>query len=310
MNIETWRNPYDLGFSLTRPKEISIDPGVTVLVGCNGAGKTTLLQNINDYAQNHNIPCHLFDGQRDKANGMQLLIGYGDFDCDDQALGAALCSSSEGESLQLNIYRHTQQFDRFMNDGYVSDRKSRLVRSLRESDPDNEKPDTNMRILLFDAADSGLSIDVIIDLKDKFKTLLKRAQSNNIELYIIISANEYELCFEEKCIDVTTGKYCTFSSYDDFKKFIMESRNKKIKRLKAQKIWCEKQYEKELAMCFNKKEKIDSKITAIKDKARSENRDLSFTERSNIRRYEYSLTDMINSCRFVHRSDIFDPEKK
>ena len=44
--INTWRDPYDEGFSTCRPKQIVIRSGMTVLVGCNGAGKTTLLHNI------------------------------------------------------------------------------------------------------------------------------------------------------------------------------------------------------------------------------------------------------------------------
>ena len=46
--IKTWKDPYDEGFSTCRRKEIEINPGVTVLVGCNGAGKSTLLHNIRD----------------------------------------------------------------------------------------------------------------------------------------------------------------------------------------------------------------------------------------------------------------------
>ena len=44
--INTWRNPYDEGFSTCRPKQITIRSGFTVLVGCNGAGKSTLLKII------------------------------------------------------------------------------------------------------------------------------------------------------------------------------------------------------------------------------------------------------------------------
>ena len=36
--IKTWRDPYDVGFSLCRKKEVEFLPGLTVLVGCNGSG--------------------------------------------------------------------------------------------------------------------------------------------------------------------------------------------------------------------------------------------------------------------------------
>ena len=52
------------------------------------------------------------------------------------------------------------------------------------------------------------------------------------ELYIIVSANEYELANGEECFDVMNGKYIRFTDYDDFKKFIIRSREKKDKRYK------------------------------------------------------------------------------
>lgn len=33
--IKTWRDPYDAGFSTCRKKQIEIQQGLTVLVGCN-----------------------------------------------------------------------------------------------------------------------------------------------------------------------------------------------------------------------------------------------------------------------------------
>ena len=61
MKIETWRDPYDAGFSPTKPKEIELNSGLTVLVGCNGAGKSTLLLNIKEYVKGQNIPCYYYD---------------------------------------------------------------------------------------------------------------------------------------------------------------------------------------------------------------------------------------------------------
>ena len=41
--IKTWRDPYCEGWSICRPRQIELQLGLTVLVGCNGAGKTTFL---------------------------------------------------------------------------------------------------------------------------------------------------------------------------------------------------------------------------------------------------------------------------
>ena len=40
------QDPHGTGEKLFKRKKITINPGVTVLVGCNGAGKTTLLRSI------------------------------------------------------------------------------------------------------------------------------------------------------------------------------------------------------------------------------------------------------------------------
>lgn len=63
--IKTWRDPYDEGFTPTRPKQIEIQPGLTVLVGCNGAGKTTLLRNIENQLRTENIPYNYYDNLHD-----------------------------------------------------------------------------------------------------------------------------------------------------------------------------------------------------------------------------------------------------
>ncbi len=50
--IKTWRDPYGEGFNTCKKREIEIEPGLTVLVGCNGAGKTTMLHNVAEELKN------------------------------------------------------------------------------------------------------------------------------------------------------------------------------------------------------------------------------------------------------------------
>lgn len=52
------------------------------------------------------------------------------------------------------------------------------------------------------------------------------------EPYIIISVNGYELCRNNPCFDVNTGKYIAFKNYEDYRKHILKSREKKDKRYK------------------------------------------------------------------------------
>ena len=54
---------------------------------------------------------------------------------------------------------------------------------------------------MLDAVDSGLSVDNIVDVKEQlFKTILEYNYGN--EIYIVISANEYEMARGEQCFDV------------------------------------------------------------------------------------------------------------
>ena len=83
---------------------------------------------------------------------------------------------------------------------------------------------------MFDAVDSGYSIDNVVDLKQTFDEMIRHFSENGHELYIVVSANEFELAYQTPCMDVTNGKYITFNTYNQFKKFILTSAKKKDKR--------------------------------------------------------------------------------
>lgn len=97
--INTWRDPYDEGFSTCRPKQITIKSGITVLVGCNGAGKTTLLHNIRDELKKDKIPVHLYDNLREgNSNSRSDAASEGNW-----AFVATSMAASEGENINMNI---------------------------------------------------------------------------------------------------------------------------------------------------------------------------------------------------------------
>lgn len=201
--IKTWRNPYGMGFSCTRPKQIVFEKGLTILVGCNGIGKTTLLKNIKDELEENNVVYYSYDNLRDGHNSsMGELIFRGEFD-----LVSALYSSSEGENIALHMSK-------------VAGKIGKCVSANKEA---------KEFWFLFDAIDSGWSIDNIIEAKELlFKTILDYNQDKNI--YIIVSANEYEMACSEKCFDVASGKYIQIKSYEDFKNHILKTRQIKNKR--------------------------------------------------------------------------------
>ena len=224
--IKTWRDPYDAGFSTCRKKQIEIQQGLTVLVGCNGSGKTTLLHNIKSELKKEDIPVFYYDNEKDGGNNsISESIFYGNL----SFTATALCSS-EGENISLNLSKIASKLRKFVETGDNGDRFNALAKTLALKDDNEENNVSNERWILLDAMDFGYSIDNVIEMKDFFDLVIKDAKEFGIELYIVISSNEYELAHESKCFDVMEGKYIQFASYEDYKKFILRTREKKDKR--------------------------------------------------------------------------------
>lgn len=281
MIIKTWRDPYEVGFSPTRPTSIELNEGLTVLVGCNGAGKSTLLQNIKEVMNKQNIPCHLYNNLNEGgSSAFESAIYNGDMN-----LGVTLFSSSEGESIKINIGQLSNLFDEFLETGFMATRKNRLSRALRDEE---EHIDSNIRVLLFDAIDSGLSVDSIVEVKIMFDKLFETASKLGVVLYIVVSANEYELARGVSCFDVNLGKYITFKDYEDYRAFIIKTRKNKEKRIEKQAIWLDKKRKREEEQYKRLVEKCNAKIQKIKDNAVGRN--LTFAEK-------YSIEDLERQIR-------------
>lgn len=219
------RDPYDEGYIMYNRANIEINPGITILIGCNGAGKTTLLHTFESQLKANNIPVLYHDNL---TNGGSNSVSKHMFEGNIE-LGALLLTSSEGESIMHNIGDLAANLRGFIKTGELNNRISRLVKSLRKASGDPEEEIcSNERWILLDAVDSGLSIDHVVELKNFFNVVLEDA--NDKEIYIVASANEYELAAGNPCFDVAKSKYVDIKSYDDFKKVILASRAKKDKR--------------------------------------------------------------------------------
>ena len=193
--------PYDYR-KLFLKKSITFDPGITVLVGCNGSGKTTVLDYVKRTLKKENVPFLEFNNLSD--GGQQVAsrsLFYGR-----TSMAAAAMVSSEGERINLALGEFIANLGGF-------------VRKNRNSDE---------LWLLFDAMDSGLSIDNIEEMKGFFKEVLF-PDTEGQDLYVIMPGNQYSLAEGENYIDVRTGKTVRFSSYEDYKKFILKSRDYKNK---------------------------------------------------------------------------------
>lgn len=193
-------------FNIFKKKKITIKSGLTVLVGCNGAGKTTMLNQIEDMLDRKNIPVllhsNITNGERDLKSKATF---YGDFD-----LVARLMSSSDGENI-VNVL------------GEVARKMGDLSR---------KNPKAKELWFLFDSIDSGLSIDNVIEFKEQ---LLPVVLENNRDkdVYFVLSTNGYEFARGENCFDVINGKYIKFANYEEYRDFILKSKEQKLERYDA-----------------------------------------------------------------------------
>ena len=49
-------------------------------------------------------------------------------------------------------------------------------------------------------------------------------------MYIVVSANAYEMARGENCFDVVNGRYVPIKSYEKYRSVVLKSRDKKNKR--------------------------------------------------------------------------------
>lgn len=224
---------YEEGKNLYKKESITINPGITVLVGCNGIGKTTLLHQMRDRLKKDNIPYIEFDNLH---NGGSKSISEASFYGDFGFMATAMCSS-EGENIVMNIGKLAERLGKFVKEGEDPKEKkfTQLAKSLAKINGEDVKEESipNERWILLDAVDSGLSVDNVVDIKEQlFKTILEYNYGNDI--YIVISANAYEMARNEQCFDVYDGEYVEFKEYEEYRQFVLDSKEWKNERSKKQ----------------------------------------------------------------------------
>lgn len=216
------------GIELWKKRTITLNPGVTVMVGCNGIGKTSLLRRIEYTLKDEKIPFIKYDNLHDGgSNARSAASFYEDF-----AFMATSMCSSEGENIVMNLGRIASRLKNFIETGVDNDDFKRLDRAFArifDKESDDKKIESNERWILLDAIDSGLSIDNINDVKELlFKTVIDDNPYRDV--YIIVVANSYEMARNEQCFDVRNGKYIKFDDYEDYRNFILKSKEWKDER--------------------------------------------------------------------------------
>lgn len=182
-------------YNLYKKHTFEFNPGITCLIGKNGTGKSTLLKEIKEKLKNK---IFYYSNEDSEKNAMSRFSFYGDMEKFSRNF-----ISSEGQNIRNNF----------------EDIIPKIGRYIRKCITKNEK----QAIILLDGLDSGISLDYIIYIKKELFTLIiEDCKKNNIEPYIILSTNNYELCNNEDCIRVSDAKHFKFKDYNDFRKIYIK----------------------------------------------------------------------------------------
>lgn len=182
---------YD-NFDLYKKHTFEFNEGLTCLIGKNGSGKSTLLRTINDNIKD----CFFYNNEYSEKHAMDSFNFYGEFD----KLARNFCSS-EGQNIRNNFEDIIPSIGKYITN---------CIRNKKDA------------IILLDGLDSGISLDYIITLKKElFPLIIDDCKNGNIKCYIILSANNYELCNGEDCVRVSDTKHFKFNDYNEFRKIYL-----------------------------------------------------------------------------------------
>ena len=224
MEIKLTNESEHLPFDIHATKDPIFDllPGITVLTGCNGHGKSTTMKEIVKFMKDNNHPYLFYDATMHDVNTVT----------ETNTLTYCL-QASEGEQ----VYAIFSEF-------------VAMIRKERERCKWAKHP----LILLIDGIGSGLSIDVIIEIRNFLCFILDECIIQDVLPYICITSNSYELCnasgyfragkfkFDKskhneyvakyfRCYDPHSFEYLQFSSYNDFYKYTMKTSKMKSERI-------------------------------------------------------------------------------
>lgn len=219
LEFTVYKDPIEEGQYIYKKSKFWLKPGVTCLIGCNGSGKTTLFNSIYDIMQ-------MNDGKSDNDKTKLSDVKY----------------------LRLNNYNHGPK--ELMQEAMFIGDMSTVISQAQSSEGEQivgwlckyvSSLGTNVRslekgshlIVSFDAIDSGLSYDNIVDVRNHlFSPMLDDAKKRGINLYILVATNTYALC-DDASYDkmfIHNFKHIKVNSYKSFVKYVIKSREIKDNR--------------------------------------------------------------------------------
>ena len=229
--IFKYDNKYYDDRKIYKKSSIEINPGVTIFIGCNGSGKSTLIEIIKDDLKESGTPYYLYDNF--KEGGSKRASVRASFGMESIVNALLINQLSEGEQINANIIDMGKDLFQYIESGASEEdqRMSRISKMLSDNYKEKVDPEHDQRWFLFDAIDSGYSIDNVVDFKEYIlKPLIRQCAKHGKEAYIVVVANEYEMTVGEQSFNVVDGKYVDVSTYEKYKKQILKTREYKEKR--------------------------------------------------------------------------------
>lgn len=166
-----------------KANKIEINKGVTVLTGPNGCGKTYACKQIRDYLDENNIDYYDIDVYDSGRTISQHYLESGDM----KALAKHTVASEGQRVFDTFIDNHASQLGNFVR--LLNDKK------VKEG------------YIIIDGVDSGVSIDLIMSIRTLFDLIIEDCNKDNIDIYIILTANNFELCRNYDCIWIPTMEH-------------------------------------------------------------------------------------------------------
>lgn len=202
LKVDNYIKYYDNGKKGSKSFIVDINPGYTCLVGPNGTGKTTMMKQIKDFCRENYNEYILVKYDNVHEGGSHRFQEY--LESSQIDMITSIVTSSEGEGIIIHL----------------GDFAHKCGQATQRAKAENKK-----LVILIDGVDSGTSIDKIIDFRNYFcKTIIDFCQKEEVEVYIIATANTYAMIEDGvDCIVSFNGRHRQFKGYNSYKSFILKN---------------------------------------------------------------------------------------
>lgn len=223
------KNYYNENQNLYKSNKLVLQANnVYCLVGCNGLGKSTILhQMIYDHHNSLNKTAFDIDSIINPYSLMgNLKKGKENY----EEFYILLNSQTYPTRYQVEDNDVYSIFGKFKSNG--ENTIHNLSPSLKSIFNIVKTLENKEVYILLDDLDVGVSVDVLIELSGVINRLELLLKDLNINYYIVITANSYELAKRFKCIDTITMQDITFKDYENYVKYVCNTRKYKDTRNK------------------------------------------------------------------------------